>query len=156
MIETISHLLKEANAQHMQLIIRAKEDGTVSVIANTVLSPYSDKQDSKTLKLRSALSTPLVANGQVGEIDVSFQEALSQYAMSFTEGATILNNASQAAAKIDKAAKQTSAKTKNSKSTQQAATAEAIEKKDVADTPSQPSNKEPNLDDFLSGAAESL
>lgn len=153
MIETISHLLKEANAQHMQLIIRAKEDGTVSVIANTVLAPYSDKQDKKTLDLRAALSTPLVTSGEAGHVDIGFQEALTQYAMAFTEGATLLNNATQAAAKIDKASKKAAKRVDGATNTPQESA--QVPSNNTTSETAAPST-EPNLDDFMSGAAESL
>lgn len=113
MIESIHNLIHKANAQHMQLTIRADENGTVSIIANTLLKPTTGNESKDILSLRSALMTPLLITGDKGEVDVEFSEALTHYANAFVAGAQKVNNSLDSAATIEKATKSSKSEPKN-------------------------------------------
>lgn len=105
MIEAIANLLKESNAQHMQLMIRVNENGTISIIANTALKPSQGNESKEAMGLRSVLTNPLCISGEIGEIDVTFNEELTGYRNAFEPAAIQHSNMLDVKAIIEKGKK---------------------------------------------------
>jgi hypothetical protein len=115
MIEQAARILREANASQMQLNIRIDGD-KVTVIANTMLNPTSKDESAEALKLRAALTQPIVISGDIGEVDVSITDALIQYTDTYINGANAHSNLLDVKVKTEKATK-TASKSSPKKST---------------------------------------
>ena len=104
MIEQAARILIEANASQMQLNIRVDGD-KVTVIANTILNPTAKDESAEALKLRAALTQPIVITGEIGEVDVSITDALIQYTDTYVKGAIAHSNLLDIKVKTEKATK---------------------------------------------------
>ncbi|MBE1302000.1 MAG: hypothetical protein GJ680_19105 [Alteromonadaceae bacterium] len=170
MIESICNLLSDAGAAKMQLTITT-DGNNARVIAMAHLPPASmhDKKNAESqdaLKIRAALASPLVIEGQKGEVDVQLTELLEHYAHTFVQGAKAHDNLADVTSKVSSATKATS---KNQKSTSKAAgKANATKASTPTETPKNetdstsntqaetPSSSNAPTDDFFGGNVDSL
>ena len=157
MIEQLVRTIKEANAQHIQLIIRPDGDNNATVIVNTVLQPTSKSESSEALKLRAALATPIVLSGDIGELDVEFTQEFTQFSDTFVGAAQTHSSMLDTKAKIEQAQKnaQTKQAKKSQSSSQAAITAPTVEPEKTS-TDSSSNNNHVKQTDFESDQAESL
>lgn len=110
MIEQIATLLKNANAQSMNLTIRINDNNQVSIIANTILNPTLPNESTTALELRGKLTLPLIIQGDINELDVSFCEKLTTFTDSFVPAAQTHNALLNTTALIDNANKKVTTK----------------------------------------------
>ena len=114
MIESISNLMKQAGAKQVQLTLKLTENGA-QVVLNTQLHPanspelesaiekLNERDKSAQLRLRTALSKPLVAKGDIGELDIKFTDYITQYTESFVSAAASYNSLIDTKSSLDAA-----------------------------------------------------
>ncbi|GAA5138624.1 hypothetical protein [Thalassotalea piscium] len=147
MIETIAHLLKDANAKQMQLTIRINDSGDATIIANTILNPPSTSESAKALQLRGALSSPILVTGDIGQLDVEFSQSLTQYADTFVSAVNHHSTLIDAKAVIEKAQKETYSTNQRSTTNKAEAKKEQVNEKTIST---------PDISQFESDEADSL
>lgn len=103
MIESISNLMKQAGAKQVQLTLKLTENG-LQVVLNTQLYPanspelesaiekLNERDKSAQLRLRTALSKPLVVQGDISELEIYFADYITQYTDSFVRAAASYNS----------------------------------------------------------------
>lgn len=146
MIETISKLLNQIGANKVAMTIQTDDANNVTIVMNTFMPPGIDKKNvsEDVIKLRHALSAPLIIHGNIGEVDVNFTEQLTQYVYGYEKGAQLLRSSSDLVSTIETAsanvtASVSSATTKGKKAdtTTQNATQSAPTSKVPVATPNQ-------------------
>lgn len=121
MIETIAKLLNQSGASraNISVMIDSNDDNKVNVIINTFMPPAKSGKNVKDenadiIKLRHALSAPLSISGDIGVVDVSIEQELTQFAYGFVSGSEVLKSASDLVSKIESASADVKPKTKSS------------------------------------------
>lgn len=160
MIDAIANLINQAGASQVQLTIRTDGNNNVSVVVNTSISPMQPAESKQAQNLRAALSQPLVISGDIGEVDVSFTEALINFTETFVVGSIAHNNLVNAKSVIESATKKVTGNKKTASKSQSAKPSSplASTSKSVSNTTSVVSETSelPNSATFLSGDADSL
>lgn len=158
MIESLSNLINESGAQQINIIVRTDNNENVTVILNTILQATEKGETEQALKLRAALSQPIIVKGNIGDVDVEITQALSQYTDTYVDGAQKHLSILDVKSNIEQASK--SVKTKTTKAANKPDESHEIEVDDVSSTETeikievgQENHNEPN---FESGNIESL
>jgi len=154
MIEQAVNIIKAANATQMQLNIRVDGD-KVTVVVNTMLSPTVSGESPDALKLRAALTQPIVICGDVGEVDVSITDALVQYIDTYAPAAKAHSNLLDVKVKTEKALKVKPKVKTTVKASVEAETPTPVKPSISTETPVVESVK-PKEVDFFSDDADSL
>lgn len=114
MIQSIANLMQQAGAKQVQLSIKLTDNGA-QVVLNTQLYPsnspelegaiekLNERDKSAQLRLRTALSKPLIAKGDIGELDVNFADYITQYTDSFVSAAASYNSLVDVKSSLDAA-----------------------------------------------------
>lgn len=116
MIEAIAKLLNNVSARKAIINVQTDNNGEVTLVLNAFMPPAKDdKETSDVMALRHALSNGLIVNGEIGEIDVLFNEQLANFADGYKKGAEVLRDASTLVSNIDSATNSVTTKTSKAK-----------------------------------------
>ena len=90
MIELLQPLIKKNGVASITFTVSALPNDQVSVVIQPVLGEEPKDCDDDMRKIRTALSSPIVTTGYVGEVDAHLTKTLEQY----------INNGSHVAGKL--------------------------------------------------------
>ena len=158
MIEAIAKLLKDSGLEAAQINVHLNTvTDTVEIVLNTPFRGLDKTLSEDAIALRQALSTPLILSGDVGNVDVEFNDALVRFTDAVTPSAQGFNNL------VDVAVKHESVKsTADKANTEKPVTGKKSQKdttvKESTDTQNQGNTgvSSPSTSDFYDDEVDSL